>query len=1258
VDAARWQLLKRLLSEASALSPGERASFLDEHCAGDPELRRELVELLDSAGARTSDLMPPHDTAAPTVIDGQAPAGSGFVPDQVGPYRVGRELGRGGMGVVHAAVDERDGKDVALKLLHRGLLSSERAVARFLREARAGVKVRHENVVRTLEAGTEEAGGDGLRWLALELVEGQSLRELLADYGPLPEALVREIARQCAAGLTAIHAAGVVHRDLKPENVLVTSDQRVRLTDLGIAKVIEATASLTRDGQFIGTLRYAAPEQFEGGEVGPSSDLYSLGVLLYELATGQNPFDQEAPAAVLRAHAELDPAPADQLRPELSPFLAELLATLLRKKPADRFASATVVLRVLEEAEGAAWWRDRESELRASHASLPLVPVSRPTALHGRSDELALLRSAWERTQGGGGGVVLIEGEAGLGKSRLIDEFVRSLAGRDAHVLYGSSPPSAGLRGLSQALIGKFGAVGLRAELRRRLGDESQWGDALADAVLRDEAPSSNFSAGTETVAIAAGALLESLAAERPTVWVLEDLHFAPAEGWSLAASLARAAEGRPALVVLSARPGVEPSRLSRVSRAPGFERLALGRLDAEALQDLVHEAVAEEPLSDALSERIGRRSEGVPLFALELLRERRDAGGDAGAAEKLPLPAAVRDLVAARLESLSREQHELLDAAAVEGHEFDPALVAEVLERKPIRVLQDLAELERSQGLVRPSGSGFRFDHHLLLEVVYASLAPALRAEYHALLAEAIEKRSVESTATGRLAHRLAHHHVRGSRPTAAKPHLEAAFGHLAARHLNEGLLDLIERSLDPRLGHDETERIELLLRRAGVAEKLGRRETQRSSVDEAFALAENLGDPSLRLKARCALASLLWTVAEESEAERLMIEAREMALELGDRRMELRTMGVRGIAVLRQGRHAEAEDIQRWCLERAAELSEPIAEEQAFMNLGQACFHQSRYLEAYENFRSGVDLARSNGDPRGEGIGSGGLGIACWHLGRLEEAAEHHDRQRRISRRVGDRRSEGIATGNLGLVSLERGRAGEAIGLFRREEAIYRRVEDRRGVPLSQTNQAYALFAVGALDEAEAMLEDALPATEKLSFHRLTGHVHLRFGLIAEARGQAEKAERDVLRGLELLESTGDIDSQAEAHVMLGRIDLAADRWEQAAKRFDKAAELVREVAGPRNHVLARCWRAGLPGGDAAGAREALEKDAATVGHLGRLEAWWALHLAEGDADSLREAARHLDELVAGARPEHRRGAVERLPIHAAIDAARSSG
>ena len=266
---------------------------------------------------------------------------------RLGPYRLREQLGAGAMGAVYLA--EADEGPVALKVIHPHLLEQSGYFKRFQREAEAGRRVEHPNVVRTLDSDLLMAGGQPCFFLVMEYVQGRTLRELLREMGVLPEALVREIGRQVAAGLAAIHAAGIVHRDLKPENVLITDDHRVRIMDLGVARVEGATTHLTLAGQFAGSLLYAAPEQFRDDVVGPSADLYALGVLLYELVAGANPFRHDVVAAVMRAHLEEEPPRLEEVEPEVSLFLAELVHTLLQTLPEARFPHAESVQAALEQ---------------------------------------------------------------------------------------------------------------------------------------------------------------------------------------------------------------------------------------------------------------------------------------------------------------------------------------------------------------------------------------------------------------------------------------------------------------------------------------------------------------------------------------------------------------------------------------------------------------------------------------------------------------------------------------------------------------------------------------------------------------------------------------------------------------------------------------------------------------------------------------------------------------------------------------------
>ena len=243
------------------------------------------------------------------------------------------------------------------------------------------------------------------------VIAGNTLRGVL-EQGSLSIPRALHYASEVADGLARAHEARIVHRDLKPENILITDDELVRIMDLGVAKLQEASVALTREGQFAGSILYAAPEQFGKDPVGPLADLYSLGVLLYELATGQNPFRDDNAASVIQAHLQLDPQRACERNPDISLFLSELIATLVAKAPGDRFASSAALLKLLEEGEKSEWWLERAQRLHATRSHLPRIQVPRETQLHARENNLATLRESWDLAKQGQGSTLLFEGEA------------------------------------------------------------------------------------------------------------------------------------------------------------------------------------------------------------------------------------------------------------------------------------------------------------------------------------------------------------------------------------------------------------------------------------------------------------------------------------------------------------------------------------------------------------------------------------------------------------------------------------------------------------------------------------------------------------------------------------------------------------------------------------------------------------------------------------------------------------------------------
>jgi len=265
--------------------------------------------------------------------------------DRIGEYLISRLIGEGGMGKVYEAEERLSKRKVALKVLRPELAKAEDGRRLFLNEMTILAHLDHPNVVRCLAC--QEIEGELV--MVLEFLEGPTLRQVLADRGRLSWTEAASIAVQIAAGLSAAHgqAPSIVHRDLKPENVIVLPDGRVKVMDFGIAKVLEAMRHGTTHS--VGTLQYMSPEQIDAGDVGPRADLYALGLVLYELLSGQPPFSSASPRELLNLHCT-EPVPPlpDDVRRGLPKGVERLVFSLLEKRAEDRPATAEAVIEALE----------------------------------------------------------------------------------------------------------------------------------------------------------------------------------------------------------------------------------------------------------------------------------------------------------------------------------------------------------------------------------------------------------------------------------------------------------------------------------------------------------------------------------------------------------------------------------------------------------------------------------------------------------------------------------------------------------------------------------------------------------------------------------------------------------------------------------------------------------------------------------------------------------------------------------------------
>jgi serine/threonine protein kinase/tetratricopeptide (TPR) repeat protein len=351
MNQERWHKIEILYHAALELPHDERVTYLAESCRGDDELCEEVIALLLEAERPDGFLSTPTVTLGLSLLARETPTIEAGV--QLGLYRIIRQIGRGGMGEVYLADDLRLERRVALKVLPALLTDAEEDVLRFRQETRAASAISHPNVAHVYEAGSAE----GRHYIAMEYVDGVTLRQMMQG-GPLDPLQAAGIALQITRALAAAHAAGVVHRDVKPENIMVHADGYVKVLDFGLAKLYESRAESsirtpqsgssldTTPGLIMGTTAYMSPEQVRGQEVDVRTDVWSLGIILYEMLNGRRPFDGDTLSDVTAAILLREPAPCTVSLPDGAegPSLGDVLKKTLQKLKEERYESAQALV--------------------------------------------------------------------------------------------------------------------------------------------------------------------------------------------------------------------------------------------------------------------------------------------------------------------------------------------------------------------------------------------------------------------------------------------------------------------------------------------------------------------------------------------------------------------------------------------------------------------------------------------------------------------------------------------------------------------------------------------------------------------------------------------------------------------------------------------------------------------------------------------------------------------------------------------------
>lgn len=1017
-------------------------------------------------------------------------------------YQVRDKLGSGGMGAVYRAVDYLTGEEVALKRVEtKGVVSPNSAFKLALaQEFQSLAALHHPNIIAVRDYGF---AAEGQPFFTMELLSHSIPFTKAGQFADIPKKI--DLLVQLLQTLVYLHRHKIIHRDLKPSNVLL-ADNSVKVLDFGLATIVGQKSEPS------GTLKYMAPEVLQGQPSSIASDLYSVGVMGYELFSGWHPF---AETRVGLVNAILHETP-DFTFVEAPPSIAAVLQRLLDKNPANRFATAADTVTALCQAAG----QDIPAETTATRESfLQAAPFI------GRDQELRkLLEQLADAKQSHGSGW-LIGGESGVGKSRLLHEVRTRALVKGVFVLRGQGQVGGGAFHLWRELLPPL--ILLTQPDERETAVLESLVPNIETLLGRSVSPAPALppEASRQRLLLTIINLLHRATVTQPLLVLLEDCHWADENSLELLQWSLRDVAQYPLLILASYRLGELPSLSEALS---AMHMLPLRRLSDIHIAQLSEAMLGPSGRKSQLINFLQQESEGNTFFIVEVVRILAEETGRLEDISTLELPlhifsGGMREVIQRRLARVPDTFKPVLQFMAVVGRQIDLNLCRYLF---PDLAVDDWLTLcANAAVLTRPDGAlHWQFSHDKLREGLLNNLSIEQKNVMHQKIGEGIEAVYADNLAEyyGQLAHHFGKaHDLERERKYAGLAGVQAA-----AQFANEDALKFFERALSLTPSDKVAEQFEKLLEREKVYNVLGKREEQQQDLESAAALIPLLSGHTLIQQTKIALhqANYAEVLGDHETSVELAQRAVRLAQTAGSTELEAEARLNWGIGLWRLSHYEAAQNQLKRSLALARSAGLANIEGIVMENLGTVALHQAEYTEATEILNQALQLFQQIGNRQGESHILNNLGGLHGFMGQYEKGRAYFEQALQIYHEIGDRRHESNALNNLGSIACYLGDYENGKAYYAQANQLFRAVDDQHGEAMTLNNLGFATRCLGKYEESESYFLDSLRMRRVVGDRHGQGLSLLNLGALYHRLGAYDEARSHWQEALQLFQEIGD--------------------------------------------------------------------------------------------------------------------------------------